>query len=64
MAFAPARFIKEVRSEVSKVIWPTRKEVIVSTIMVLIMALIAALFFLAADQVISLVIGLILNFGS
>jgi len=60
----PFTFLQEVRSETAKVVWPTRRETVVSTIMVLIMALIAALFFLAADQVISLVIGLILNVGS
>jgi preprotein translocase subunit SecE len=45
----PAKFIREVRSEVSKVSWPTRKETMVSVTMVLVLALIAALFFLAVD---------------
>ncbi len=53
MAFAPARFIKEVRSEVSKVIWPTRKEVIVSTIMVVILAAIIAAFLFLVDSAIA-----------
>ena len=53
MAFAPARFIKEVRSEVSKVIWPTRKEVIVSTIMVIILAAIIAAFLFLVDSAIA-----------
>ena len=45
----PAKFVREVRTEVSKVTWPTRKETIVSTMMVLILALVAALFFMGVD---------------
>ena len=41
----PIRFIKEVRSEVGKIVWPTRRESIVTTIMVFIMAAVAAGFF-------------------
>ena len=48
-AMNPAKFIREVRTEVSKVTWPTRKETLISTAMVLILAFIAALFFLAID---------------
>ena len=43
----PFEFIQQVRTEVSKVTWPTRKETVVTTIMVLIMSIVAALFFLA-----------------
>lgn len=46
----PAKFIREVRTEVSKVTWPTRKETIVSTTMVLVLAFVAAVFFLAIDS--------------
>lgn len=46
----PAQFIREVRSEVSKVVWPTRNETLISTAMVLILGLVAALFFLAIDS--------------
>jgi preprotein translocase subunit SecE len=63
MALNPAKFIHEVRTEVSKVAWPTRKETIVSTVMVLVLALIAALFFLAVDGVFAVVIGWILGLG-
>jgi len=41
----PARFIQQVRSEVSKVVWPTRREVLLTTVMVFVMSAIAALFF-------------------
>ena len=60
----PAKFIREVRSEVSKVTWPTRKETITSTMMVLILALIAALFFLAVDGIFGYIIGKILGLGA
>lgn len=59
----PAKFIREVRTEVAKVSWPTRKETMVSTAMVLILALIAALFFLAVDGVFAVAVSWILNLG-
>ncbi len=52
--FAPLQFIQQVRAEVSKVVWPTRRELLVTTAMVLFMAAIAALFFFLVDQVIAL----------
>ncbi len=45
----PARFIQQVRSEVAKVIWPTRREVLLTTVMVFIMSAIAAVFFGLVD---------------
>ena len=59
----PLQFMREVREEVNKVTWPTRRETIVTTIMVSIMAIAAAIFFMLADQVISLIIKTILGFG-
>lgn len=50
----PLIFLRQVRSEVSKVIWPTRRETGVTTVMVLILVFVSALFFLAIDQVLSL----------
>lgn len=46
---SPAKFVREVRAEMSKVTWPTRKETTVSTTMVLVLTVIAALFFLLVD---------------
>jgi preprotein translocase subunit SecE len=60
----PLTFIQEVRQEVSKVTWPTWKEVRITTIMVLIMVSLTAIFFLIADQVIGYVVSLILRLGS
>ena len=59
----PGQFIREVRQEVSKVTWPTRKETTVTTIMVFIMVLLAALFFFFADQILSWVVRLIIGLG-
>ncbi len=54
MAFNPARFVREVRSEVAKVTWPSRKETLVTTGLVFAMVALAAVFFLVVDQVIGI----------
>jgi preprotein translocase subunit SecE len=46
----PFTFLQQVRSETEKVTWPSRRETMISTIMVLVMVLIASLFFFAVDQ--------------
>lgn len=57
MSLAKAsQFIREVRQEVTKVTWPTRKETTISTSMVFIMVAIMGLFFLLVDQLIVLVL--------
>jgi len=45
----PAQFISQVRAEVSKVVWPTRREVTMTTIMVFLLATFAAIFFFFVD---------------
>jgi len=49
----PAKFIREVRQEMSKVTWPKRKETTVSTVMVLTLAAVSATFFVFVDWIIS-----------
>ncbi len=61
---SPAEFVKQVRQEASKVTWPTRRETMVTTIMVLIMSVVAAIFFLLADLVLSNIVQLVLGLGS
>ena len=61
MALNPAKFIREVRTEVGRVTWPTRKETLVSTAMVLILAGVAAVFFLGVDAFFSTAITYILG---
>ena len=63
LAFDPAKFFREVRSEVAKVTWPTRKETLITTGLVFAMASLAALFFFAADQVIGVFVRLLFGFG-
>lgn len=48
---SPAEFVNQVRSETSKVVWPTREETIRTAIFVFIMMIILALFFLGVDSV-------------
>jgi preprotein translocase subunit SecE len=60
----PFQFIQEVRHEVSKVTWPTWKEVWITTLMVLVMVTLAAIFFLFADMVIGWLVKLVLGLGS
>ncbi len=45
----PLQFIQQVRTEVSKVVWPTRREVMLTTVMVFIMAALVAVFFAVID---------------
>lgn len=48
---SPGEFIAQVRTETSKVTWPTRRETVQTTIMVLLMTTILSIFFLGVDQV-------------
>jgi preprotein translocase subunit SecE len=60
----PFSFVQQVRDEVAKVTWPTRNETGVTTLMVVAMAFLAALFFLAADQLMGWGVSLVLGLGS
>jgi preprotein translocase subunit SecE len=59
----PFTFLQEVRSESAKVTWPTRKETMITTGMVVLMVIFAAIFFLSVDQIIRLAVRFILSFG-
>ena len=60
---SPVEFIQQVKREVSKVSWPTRKEVVVTTIMVFVLVLLAAGFFLVVDQILVRIVRSILGLG-
>lgn len=60
---SPGEFVRQVRQETSKVTWPTRKETLVTSVMVFIMAFIMALFFLGVDQILSKGVSWILGLG-
>ena len=59
--FNPLEFLQQVRAEGAKVTWPTRRETMITTSMVFIFVVIAALFFLVADKVIGFVIKTLLG---
>ena len=58
---SPGEFIRQVRAETGKVHWPTRKETVATTIMVMIMTLILALFFFGTDAFFSTVVKYLLS---
>ncbi|MDR3516904.1 MAG: preprotein translocase subunit SecE [Azospirillaceae bacterium] len=59
----PAEFVREVRAEIAKVTWPTRKETLVTTGMVFVMVLVFAIFFLVTDQVLAIGMRALLGIG-
>ena len=59
----PFTFLQQVRAEGGKVTWPTRRETLISTLMVIAMAFLAAIFFFAVDQIMSLGVEFILGLG-
>ena len=61
---SPAQFVRQVRQEVSKVTWPSRKETVTTTITVFAMVTLAAVFFFLVDQVISVGVKTLLGLGS
>jgi len=57
----PFQFIQEVRTETAKVVWPSRRETLITTVMVFIMCTLAAIFFYIVDWILGLGVGLILG---
>jgi len=57
----PIEFIRQVRAETAKVVWPTRRETIMTGVMVVIMTTVLALFFLAVDTFFNAVVGQLLK---
>ncbi len=64
MAFDPAKFVREVRSEISRVTWPTRKETAVTTGLVFLMVALISLFFFVVDQVIGVAVRALFGIGA
>jgi preprotein translocase subunit SecE len=60
----PFEFLAQVRDEGRKVTWPTRKETVVTTVMVFIMVVVAAIFFTLVDQALRYLVTLILGVGA
>tara|TARA_Y100000817_G_scaffold156919_1_gene122703 strand:+ start:152 stop:424 length:273 start_codon:yes stop_codon:yes gene_type:complete len=59
----PLKFVQEVKQEAFKVTWPTGKETLQGTLMVVAMAIVASLFFLLLDQVLKFLLELLLKIG-
>jgi preprotein translocase subunit SecE len=63
VAFQPVKFVREVRTEMARVTWPTRKETLVTTGLVFAMASVAAVFFFVVDQLIGLGVRALFHVG-
>ena len=48
---SPIEFVQEVREEARKIVWPSRREIMISTVMVMIMVAMASVFFLVVDAI-------------
>ena len=59
----PLKFIQEVKQEAFKVTWPTGKETLQGSLMVVAMAIVASIFFLFLDQILKFFLEIILNIG-
>ena len=59
----PAQFIRQVRQEVSKVTWPSRKETTITTIMVFVMVALASVFLMGVDLIFAELVQIILGIG-
>lgn len=61
--FDPAQYVRDVRSEVAKVTWPSRRETLITTGLVLALSTVAAVFFLVVDQVIAFAMRFVFGLG-
>ena len=59
----PFEFLQQVRAEASKVTWPTRRETLITTGLVILLVVVSSLFFVAVDQVIRLMLAFVLSLG-
>ncbi len=59
----PFQFLQDVRNEASKVTWPSRRETLITSGLVLAMVVVASIFFVAVDQTLRVVVGFVLSIG-
>jgi preprotein translocase subunit SecE len=59
----PFQFLQEVRSEAKKITWPTRRETMITTGLVILMVIVASIFFVVVDWGLQLIVKLLLTFG-
>tara|TARA_B100000963_G_C22069661_1_gene427493 strand:- start:276 stop:473 length:198 start_codon:yes stop_codon:yes gene_type:complete len=60
----PAQFVRQVRQEINRITWATRRETLYASLSVLVMALIASIFFLLVDLSLSSIVQFLLSLGS
>ena len=61
---SPGEFVRQVRAEANKIVWPTPRETMMTTIMVLIMTTLLAVFFLGIDNLFGFIVTWLLSFAS
>ena len=59
----PAQFVRQVRQEINRITWASRRETMIASLSVFVMALIASIFFLLVDLMLSSVVQFLLSFG-
>ena len=59
----PAQFVRQVRQEINRITWASRRETMVASLSVFVMALIASIFFLLVDLMLSNIVQYLLSFG-
>jgi len=59
----PLLFIQQVRAEATKVVWPSRRETLITTGLVMLMAVFASVFFIVVDEGLRILVSLVLGFG-
>ncbi len=59
----PFEFIQQVRAEATRVVWPTRRETLITTGLVMLMAVFTSIFFLVVDEGLRVLVSLVLGFG-
>ena len=59
----PAQFVRQVRQEINRITWPTKRETMFASLSVFVMASIASLFFLLVDLLLSSIVQFLLGFG-
>ncbi len=59
----PFEFLQQVRAEANKVVWPTRRETMITTGLVLLLVIFASVFFVVVDEVLRVLVAFVLGFG-
>ena len=63
-SISPVEFLRQVRQEVGKVTWPSRRETVQTTAMVFLMVILASIFFFVVDLALGQIIRFVLSFGA